>query len=200
MVALILERNEFEVKLFQPGMSKQFLSAFLSHITAVGLLAVFVFTFAAIALNKPTLYAIVSVFMSLMYFFGLYSKASDIARRDKLSYTTTSVYLFKGALLSVPILVWNFVLWLLYIFAWNSLTINGQLFSFSGVFYNILYVINTFMFSGLAEISGGNVEWHAHLLIYIVPVVALTLGYIAGVYDFSLAEKLAPFMYEKKKK
>lgn len=188
------------MKIFQPGMAKQFLSALLSHITTIMLLAVFMFMFVAVVMDKPAIYAAVSVLMSLIYFFGLYSKGSEFARRDKLSYTTTSVYLFKGTILSLPIVVWNFVLWLLYIFAWNFLTIDGQLFSFTGIFYNILYVFNTFMFSGLAKISNGYVDWYAHLLIYLVPVVALTIGYIAGVYDFSIAEKLAPFIYEKKKK
>ena len=188
------------MKIFQEGMAKQFLSVFLSHITAVLLLAAFMFTFVAAVMNKPTVYAAVSVLMSLMYFFGLYSKGNELARRDKLSYTTTSVYLFKGAVLSLPVIVWNFVLWLLYIFAWNFLTLDGQLFSFTGIFYNILYVLNTFMFSGLTTIEGGYVEWYAHLFIYIVPIAALTIGYIAGMYDFSIFEKLAPYIYEKKKK
>lgn len=188
------------MKIFQPGMAKQFLSTLISHITIVMLLAMFMFMFVALVMNKPVVYTAVSVLMSLIYFFGLYSKGGELAHRDKLSYTTTSVYFFKGTVLSLSVLVWNFVLWLLYIFAWNFLTIDGQLFSFTGIIYNILYVLNTFMFSGFAEISCGYVEWHAHLLIYLVPVVALTLGYIAGIYDFSIAEKLAPFIYEKKKK
>ena len=181
-------------------MAKQFLSVLLSHIITVMLLALFLFMFVALIMDKPAIYTLVSVFMSLIYFFGLYSKGIELAHRDKLSYTTTSVYLFKGAVLSLSIMVWNFVLWLLYIFAWNFLTIDGQLFSFTGIFYNILYVFNTFMFSGLAKISNGYVDWYAHLLIYLVPLVALTLGYIAGIYDFSIVEKLSPFIYEQKKK
>ncbi|MEE0944237.1 MAG: hypothetical protein UIM24_02130 [Clostridia bacterium] len=188
------------MKILQPGMAKQFLSVFLSHITAVLLLAAFMFTFVAAVMNKPAVYAAVSVLMSLMYFFGLYFKGSELARRDKLSYTTTSVYLLKGAVLSLPVIVWNFVLWLLYIFAWNFLTIDGQFFSFTGIFYNILYVVNTFMFSGLATIESGYVEWYAHMLIYIVPVVAVTVGYIAGMYDFSVLDKLSPYIYENKNK
>lgn len=181
-------------------MARQMWSVLVSHIVCVLVLAIFMFMLVASVMDKPTLYQAVSLLMTAVYFFGLYAKGKEIAGRDKLSYTTTSVYLFKGAVLAVPVLVWNFVLWLLYVFAWKALTLNGQLFSFSGVFYNIIYVFNTFMYSGFAEISGGSVEWYAHILIYIVPLAAVTIGYIAGVYDLSLMEKIAPFVYEKKKR
>lgn len=197
---MIYERNGLSVKIFQQGMARQMLSVLVSHMVFVLIVSVFMFMLVASVMDKPVLYMAVSVLMSVMYFFGLYAKGKEIAGRDKLSYTTTSTYLFKGSVLSLSVLVWNFVLWLLYVYAWKFLTLNGQLFSFSGIFYNIIYVFNTFMFSGFAEISGGKVEWYAHLLIYLVPLAAVTIGYIAGVYDFSVMEKVAPFVYEKKKK
>lgn len=181
-------------------MARQFLSVFLSHIVSVVLMAAFAFMFVAMIMDKPAAYTATSVVMSLIYFAALYSKGHELAGRDKLSYTTTSTYLFKGAVLSLPVLVWNFVLWLLYIFAWNCLTLDGMLSSATGIIYNIVYVLNTFMFSGLAEISGGKIAWHAHLYIYLIPFFAVTLGYIAGVYNFTIIEKLSPYIYEKKKK
>lgn len=189
-----------EVKIFQTGMLKQVMGLVSTHAISVMIITIFGFGFMSWMLEKPTLYAICCIIMTLIYFSAIYSKAWDAAARDKKPYTETSVYIFKGAVLAAGILILNLLLWLGYIFAWTFLIIDGYLSSATAIIYNILYVINTFMYSGFVTISEGHTAWYGYLFIYLVPLIASTIGYIAGVHDFTLSDKLMPFIYDNSKK
>ncbi|MBQ7794585.1 MAG: hypothetical protein IJ366_08740 [Clostridia bacterium] len=180
-------------------MFKQITDVLMTHIYTVVIGTVMGFMFMTWLIDKPIGYTIFSAVFTLIYFSAIYSKAWECAERDKKPFTPTSVYLFKGAVLSVGILVFNVVLWAAYLFAWRSLTIDGAMVTATGIIYNVLYVINTFMYSGFVKITQGVVPWQAHLIIMLVPLVASTIGYIAGVKNFTLSDKLMPFIYEKKK-
>ncbi len=180
-------------------MGKQIWSLLSTHMISVLVIAAFGFMITVSIMDKPVLYTLASFVMTALYFSSIYQKAWELAHQDKMSATTTSVYMLKGAVLSVGVAVFNLVLWLIYLFAWNYLTIDGSLASLTGIIYNLLYVVNTFAYSGFAEISHGFVAPNGHLLIYLVPLLASTFGYIAGVYDFTLSSKLMPLVYEKKK-
>lgn len=171
----------------------------LSHVYVVVLCGVFGLGAMWWVLDKPVWEAVFSVIASLIYFSAIYNKAWECAARDRKPYTETSPYLFKGAVLSVGVLILNLILWLCYKMAWAFLTIDGSLATYTGVLYNVLYIFNTFMYTGFINLNQGAMSWYAHIIIYVVPVAAAVTGYIAGLHDFMLTEKLTPFIYEKRK-
>ena len=189
-----------KTKIIQPGMGSQFMSLVTSHIFIAILGAMFSFSIFTWVFDKPIAEFIFSVVFTLIYFSVIYSRAWSIAGRDKKTYTETSVYMAKGAVLSIGVLILNLILWLCYKMAWQFMTIDGSLATWTGIFYNVLYVFNTFMYMGFINLHNGTMNWYGHIIIYLVPVAASTLGYIAGVADFTFADKLMPFMYEQKKK
>lgn len=79
------------------------------------------------------------------------------------------------------------------------MTIDGSLATYTGVLYNVFYIFNTFMYTGFLDLANGHMNGYGHIVIYIVPLAASTIGYIAGLADYTLVDKLMPFMYEKKK-
>ncbi len=186
-------------KFFQPGMFSQVMSMVASNVVGIFLCSVLYFICMFWSADKPFWAAVMSGILTLIYFSEIYSKAWACAERDKKSYTETTPYLFKGAVLSIGILFYYLLIWLLYKFTWNALTIDGSIATWTGLLYNVVYVLSTIMYTGFSTPTGGNVAWFVHLLIYIVPFIASTLGYIAGEKDFMITEKLIPFIYEKKK-
>ena len=186
-------------KIFQPGMFKQIMSMVASNAVGIFLCSVLYFICMFWSADKPFWAAVMSGILTLIYFSEIYQKAWACAERDNKSYTETTPYLFKGTVLSIGILVYYLIIWLLYIFTWNALTIDGSIATWTGLIYNVIYVLSTIMYTGFSTPASGNVAWFVQLLIYIVPVIASTLGYIAGEKGFMLTEKLIPFIYEKKK-
>ena len=186
-------------KFFQPGMFGQVMSMVTSNVVGIFLCSVLYFICMFWSADKPFWAAVMSVILTLIYFGEIYQKAWACAERDKKSYTETSPYLFKGVVLSIGILVYYLLIWALYKFAWCCLTIDGSIATWTGLLYNVVFVLSTIMYTGFSAPDMGSLSAATHLLIYIVPIVASTLGYIAGYKDFMLTEKLMPFIYEKKK-
>lgn len=181
-------------------MLRQIMSLVKSHTFSALLCGVFGFGMMWWILDKPILEIIFSVFAALLYFSAIYSRARDCASRDRKPYSEASPYLLKGAVLSLGIVILNLILWLCYEMAWKYLTIDGSLATYSGVFYNVIYIFNTFMYTGFINLDKGSMAWYGHIIIYAVPIAAASAGYIAGLHDFLLTEKLTPFIYEKRKK
>lgn len=186
-------------KIFQPGIFRQIMSMTASHVTGVFLCSVLYFLCMFWSAEKPVWAATMSVILCIIYFAEIYSKAWICAERDNKSYTTTFPYPFKGTVLSIGILILCFILWLLYKFTWTFLTIDGYIHSYTGFLYNVLFVLNTIMFTGFSAPKTGNTALYVQLLMYLLPVVASTIGYFAGTKGFMITEKLMPFIYEKKK-
>lgn len=187
------------MKIFQPGMAKQIFSQVLSHFYVVLIGVVFGFTLMTWILGKPVYEAVFSVIFTLLYFLMVYKSAWEIAAHDKKPYVDMQPYMFKGAVLSIGILILNLVLWIMYKYAWSVMTIDGALATYTAIFYNVIYVFNTFMYTGFIHLSEGHMSWYGHIIIYAVPIAASTLGYIAGLREFTFMDKLMPFMYEKRK-
>ena len=63
---------------------------------------------------------------------------------------------------------------------------------------NIIYVIWTFAFNGVIGLSEGYMAWYGYVIVVLAPVIFSGVGYIAGLNDFDISEKLSKFVYEKK--
>ncbi len=187
------------MKVFQEGMMKQVMKLLKLHIYTAAVGTLFGMMFLGVVSLKSSMYTAFSVLFTVIYFIVIYIRAWECAIYDKKQYSTTSVYLLKGAVLTIGIIACNFVLWLLYAFSWKYLSIDGMIATTTGTIYNMIYVVYTFMYAGFAKITQGVVSLSAHLLIILVPLVASTLGYIAGAKNISISEKILPFVYEKKK-
>lgn len=188
------------MKIFQEGMLKQVWGLVVTHLYSVIISALFGFGVMWWIIDKPVLSKIFSVVCMLIYFSAVYSAAWNAADRDRKPYTTTEQYFFKGAVLSVGILAVNLILWLLCKFSWTYLTIDGALASYTAILYNVLFVFDTFIYTGFIKLTNGSMVWYGHILIYLLPLAAAFCGYIAGMRDFTLSDKLMPFIYEKRKK
>lgn len=186
-------------KIFHPGIFRQITAMIVSHIVGVFMCSVLYFICMFWSADKPFWAAVMSAILTLVYFSEIYSKAWSCAERDKKPYTETFVYPLKGTVLSIGIVLFCLVMWLLYKFTWHFLVIDGAIATLTGFLYNVVFVLNTIMYTGFSAPDSGNIVWYVHLLIYTVPVLASTLGYIAGVKGFMITEKLTPFIYEKKK-
>ncbi len=187
------------MKIFQQGMFSQIMSIVVAHVFTVIIGAVFGFSLMWWILDKPVWEAVFSVVFTLFYFSVIYRRAWDCASRDKKTYTSTSPYLLKGAVLAIGVFILNILLWIAYVFAWNFLTIDGSLATLTGILYNVLYIFDTFMYTGFINLSNGSMPLYAHIIIILVPTIASALGYIAGLREFLITEKLMPFIYEKRK-
>ncbi len=188
------------MKIFQQGTVKQIMGVLLSHVYVVLIGTVFVLGMMWWILDKPVWEAVFSVLFTLLYFSVIYHRSWEYAAHDKKPYVEMTPYKAKGAVLSIGILILNLILWVAYEFAWNFMTIDGSLATYTGIIYNVMYIFNTFMYTGFIELANGTMNWYGHIIIYAVPITASTLGYIAGLADFTLSDKLMPFIYEKKKK
>lgn len=187
------------MKIFQEGMFKQVWGLVLTHLYAVIISTLLGMGIMWWVLDKPVWSKVFSAVCMLIYFSAVYSTAWNAAERDRKPYTTTKQYFFKGAVLSVGILAVNLILWLLCKFAWEFLSIDGALASYTAILYNVLFVFDTFIYTGFIRLSDGNMTWYGHIMIYLLPLAASFLGYIAGMRGFTLSDKLMPFIYEKRK-
>lgn len=187
------------MKIFREGMLKQTWQLVVTHIFSSVLFTLFGLGLMWWILDKPLLAKIYSAICAVIYFAAVYSSAYGAAEYDKKPYTPGEPYFFKGAVLSVGILLLNFILWLLCKFAWTYLTIDGSLATATAVIYNVLFVFDTFVYTGFINLTNGNMAWYGHLLLYLVPLLASFAGYIAGTRGFTLSDKLMPFIYEKRK-
>lgn len=169
---------------------------FLTNIT----IALVGLVFLTSVVVNPTYKIIFTVIAAIIYAMSIYSKAWEFAGRDKKTTTETEVSVYKGPVLPLGAIVISALLLLGYLFAWRYLTIDGTLATATAFLYNAVYVITTFTFSGILGLQNGSASVVGHIVMYIIPIVASTLGYIAGMKGFTIGDKLLPMMYEKKKK
>lgn len=143
---------------------------------------------------------LLSIVFTIIYFCVLYSKGSKIGKHDKRGYAQQKAYPAKGLVLSLSIVAITLLLLVLYKVSWNFMTIGGSISTYTGVFYNFIFIIWTFPFQGLMGISNGYIHWFGYFIIFIVPIISVSLGYLAGFHKFSIHDKVTSIVYEKKDK
>lgn len=155
--------------------------------------------FAGVVTN-PVGSVIFSVIATLIYFFSLYDKACDIAKRDKKSYTPEQPYIFKGALLPLGLLVLSVIIYMLYFISWKYMSIDGVIVGVSGWINNFICIIWTFPFTGFMTLKNGYMSLSGHLLVYLLPFAACFLGYLAGYKNYDITASISKFVYTSDKK
>ena len=143
---------------------------------------------------------ILGVIVLLSYGFLLYGNGKSIAEYDLKSYSTTKAYAYKGIYLSLSIPVMNFVVWLTMTILQSLTPASAELPAIASIIGNAIFVIWTFAYNEILSIDVTNIKWYVHVVMYIFPVVFVSLGYFAGYKKWELAGKLNFLVYEKKKK
>ena len=165
------------MKIFEKGTGKQILSLVGTHLLANVTIGIVGLVFMASVLTNPIGKIVWGIISAIAYVMAIYSASWQIAHKDMKPHTETSPHTLKGALLPIGILLLSIILLLGYLLAWNGLSIDGELATGTAYIYNL---------------SG-------HIIMYILPFAASTLGYIAGMKGLIISEKLLPMIYEKKK-
>ncbi len=188
------------MKIFGKGTAKQILSLTGTHLLANITIGIVGLVFIAAALTNPVGKIIWGIAAIIIYATVIYSKSWQIAHDDAKPHTETELHAFKGAILPLGTLILSVILLLGYMLAWKGLSIDGELASATAYIYNIAYIMSTFAFNSFLGLTRGGANLSGHILMFILPFIASTLGYIAGMKGINISEKLLPMIYEKKKK
>lgn len=187
------------MKIFEKGTGKQILSLVGTHLLANVTIGIVGLVFMASVLTNPIGKIVWGIVAAIAYAMAIYSASWQIAHRDMKPHTETEPHALKGVILPVGTLLLSVILLLGYLFAWNGLSIDGEIATGTAYIYNIAYILSTFAFNGMLGLTKGGVNLTGHIVMYILPFVASTLGYIAGMKGLVISEKLLPMIYEKKK-
>ncbi len=141
---------------------------------------------------------VVSVLYVIIYFSVLYIMGWRFAHHDIQPHNKENGHILKGFLISISILLLNFILWVGYWFSWKYLSIDGALATSTGLIYNLLFVFDTVFISSIGEVSGGKINLLGNLLLYLIPFFSVGFGYITGFKNISFDGKFDSLVYEKK--
>ena len=143
---------------------------------------------------------IFSIVATIIYFFAIYSKAFEVAKRDMKSYTREKPYAFKGLLLPTGYLILSIVIYLLYFVSWRFMSIDGVIVGLSGWINNFICIIWTFPYTGFMTLKDGYMSVSGHLLVYLLPFAASFLGYFAGYKNYDITVTLSKLVYVTRNK
>lgn len=122
---------------------------------------------------------------SFLYFSFIYSEVWNVAKQDKKPYSINKPYFFKGLVLGLFGSIVNVILCILFFIA------KAGFFDFGimNVIYRMWMVMFLGFFEAYAETSNA-VFW----LVLLVKPIAAFLGYIAGLHNFSISDKIATWI------
>ena len=148
-------------------------------------------------IGRPIIKEILSLVFITVYFGIVYSRSHKFATRDKKDYTKTKPSLLKGVLFGVVISLTYAAFLIIYALIWKFAGENGVLNSVPAWIYSLVFWFYTIPYSGIMGLAHGKMMWYSQALMLIVPVLATTLGYFAGLNGFNLMDKMAGAIYEK---
>ncbi|WP_094548365.1 hypothetical protein [Petroclostridium xylanilyticum] len=152
-----------------------------SHVLFVILTLVFMPVFGWL-IQKENGLLIFSCIISVLYFLLIYSDVWQVAHKDSKPYSTTKPYVLKGALFGLLASIITIILAVLFFIA-RSGSLNFDI-------INPIYRVWMSMFLGFFETYGQTFPWVFALVVLVLPLASF-LGYLAGMYNFSIQEKIA---------
>lgn len=175
----------------------QIISVILEHLRAVCIL--FVLWVLGIRITASEIggmiYSAIAVFL---YFAVMYSAGYQAEKNDKKSYSPLTPKKYKGALISLGVLVLSIVFVCAYLLVWQTASDGNNLTSLWAVAVNILYLFWFCPFVNFLSAQKGVIPPIWYFIIFILPTASCFLGYFAGYKNFNILEKLRTLMYEKK--
>ncbi len=196
----------------------QILGVFFTHVKAVLIIALLGLFILGSLLVMDVVGKIVSVTLLLIYGLVLYSSGYECAEYDLRSYTKTTSYLHKGFYLSLLIPISNLLIWILMKFLWSidaeeaiapvkqmeytwwPQIPNASYLPATAIAGNIIFVIWTFPYNEFMNFSQSYMSVWGHVLMYVFPVLCVTIGYVGGLKKWDLSKYLNFLVYEKNSK
>lgn len=148
-------------------------------------------------MDKHIVKEILSVVFITTYFGIVYSRAHKFASLDKKEYTSTKPSLFKGFLFGTAIALTYAVFLAVYAVMWKYAGADGTINSVPAWIYSIIFWFYTIPYSGIMGLAHGKMTLYSQALMIAIPILASTLGYLAGLKGFVIMDKLSLAIYEK---
>ena len=153
--------------------------------------------FGALTANTVgrTVFSVIAMFF---YFIAIYTTSLEIAQNDKKNYTKEKPHILKGLFLPVGYILTSILIYVIYFITWKYMTIDNIIIGTSGIINNMIFVIWNYVYSGFISFSNGVMSPMSYLITAIFPIIASFLGYLAGMKNFDITEKLNKAVYEDK--
>lgn len=132
------------------------------------------------------------------YFLTIYSAAVASQKSDRLPSSPLTPKPLKGFILPLLLIALNLLIVLLYKAAWAYASSGGTLQEPWSLIANIIALLWVAPYQPILGMASGHIELHGYIIIFVLPVVASGLGYLAEYKGFDLSEKLRGIAYEKK--
>ena len=175
----------------------QFANMLLTNLKATAIAFVFFAGAFYGFIDKAIIKEILSVVFITMYFGIVYSRAHKFASLDKKDYTITKPSLIKGVLFGVAISLTYAIFLVFYAIMWKYAGADGTINAVPAWIYSVVFWFYTIPYSGIMGLAHGQMMWYSKALMLIIPILATTLGYLAGLKGFNLMDKMAGAIYEK---
>ena len=176
----------------------QVFSIIVTHMQAA-FLFFFVWLLAISITSGKTAGFIYSVISSLFYFMMIYSAGYTVVKNDKKSYTELTPIPYKGALLSLGLLLINIIVLAIYHLSWmlgrtpEGISIGWAL---AGNIFSIFW-FSPYM--NLLSMENGHIALYGYAIIILLHPIACFLGYFAGYNNFDISTKFKFLVYDQKK-
>lgn len=176
--------------------SKQFLKVLLSHMKALGIIfLVFYFMGIAFWAIHDIVTAIMEILILVVYVIFMASAGKTCAVNDMKKEAKTKAFAAKGVVLAIPVAVLNFAMW-----GALQLVHAGQLSEIAKNVMQTIFFVWTVPYNIFLKPNGAQVRIIGQLLMYIVPFLTVGIGYISGIKQWDVYEKLDKVVFEQKRK
>lgn len=137
--------------------------------------------------------------VTIMYFLSIYGCGEEAFKNDKKPYAPGEPSLKKSFITPILLIGINVLFIVLYKLTW-ILGSNGE--SIQEMWSVVTNIISYAWFAGFGELPGmdkGSFSVIGIITVVLLPEIAYVLGYLAASKGFDYKDKIAAFMYEKKK-
>lgn len=164
--------------------------------TAVVFMILFLMT---ASMQKGIINTIFGIIGLLGYFLSIYAYSETAHKNDKLTVSPLTPKPLKGLLLPAFLIIANIIVILLYKLAWTAGSDGKSMTEIWSLILNIISLLWVSPYEPLLGMAHGHIELKGYLIIFLTPIIASTLGYLAAYHNFDLSAKVHGFAYEKKK-
>ena len=148
----------------------------------------------------PVMNVIATALMILIYVWVMFIRGYEMADYDHKPYHYIKGYPWKGIVLALGLNVLTVVFFVLFLTPWLSSFVNGDLKPLMMLIENVPFVLWTFPFNTILQISESGVSVLGAVIAVAVPELAAGIGYYMGYKKIDVGKGMSKFIYEKKKK
>lgn len=142
---------------------------------------------------------IFSTISTLFYFMMIYSAGYNTVKNDKKSYTELTPVPYKGALLSLGLLVFNIIVLVIYHLSWFFGSTPEGISTWWSLVGNIFSIFWFSPYLNLLNMENGHIALYGYAIILLLHPSACFLGYYAGYKNFDISAKFKFLVYDQKK-